>query len=240
MPQQPIKPHSFLQSIFYHLFPGVLTAGFYFLIRQPVINHGYPSIFALIIAAVVFLIPVELGFLLYQGQKTTGRLTLKGVISYTDSIPWWQMVLWVVLVFVATGLIFTLLKPVDAVLKEKVFFWVPGPENGLDGSVTRSVLIVTYALFFIFLAVLAPLVEELYFRGYLLPRTPGKFGGWLHSFLFAVYHFFTPWMIITRTLGLMPLVYAVKKKNLYVGIITHILVNSLDVITAVVFISNMV
>ena len=84
-----------------------------------------------------------------------------------------------------------------------------------------------------------PIVEELYFRGYLLPRMKGKFGPLVHSFLFAAYHIFTPWMIITRTIGLLPLIYVVKRKNIYVGIIVHILLNSIDVVTGIIFILKM-
>ena len=67
----------------------------------------------------------------------------------------------------------------------------------------------------------------------------GKFGPLVHSFLFATYHVFTPWMIITRTIGLLPLVYAVKRKNIYVGIIVHILLNTIDVIAGMIFIFSM-
>lgn len=67
----------------------------------------------------------------------------------------------------------------------------------------------------------------------------GKFGPLLHSFLFAVYHIFTPWMILTRTIGLLPLVYVVRRKNIYVGIIVHILLNSIDVVTGIIFIFTM-
>ncbi len=237
--QSEIENHSPLQSILLHILPGILTGGFYFLVRQPVLNMGYPSIFALVLAGALILIPTELGYLLYQGKKQTGRYSLDGIISYRKPIPWWQTLIWVLIVFVATGIIFTLMKPVDAILQEKVFPWLPGMDFGLSGGYSKATLILTYALFFVFMAVMAPVVEELYFRGYLLPRMTGKYAPLLHSFLFAVYHTFTPWMIITRTIGLLPLIYTVQKKNIYIGIIVHVLVNTLDVITGIVFISKM-
>ena len=86
-----------------------------------------------------------------------------------------------------------------------------------------------------------PIVEELYFRGYLLPRM-GYAGRWaplLHSFLFGLYHIWTPWMFLTRTLGMLPLVYAVRWRNLNLAIIVHVLVNMLDVFTAIAFITQM-
>ncbi len=239
MNQNPPETHSTLQSIVLHLLPGILTGLFYFLIRQPILNLGYPSILALTIAAAVVIVPVELGYLLFQGKKKTGRLTLSGVISYRSPIPWWQYLLWGVVVFLVTGVIFTLLRPVTSFLQARVFFWVPVAEAGLTGNYSREALTVTYALFTVFIVFLAPVVEELYFRGYLLPRMQGKFADLLHSFLFAAYHVFSPWMLFTRTVGLLPLIYVVKKKNIYVGMAVHVLLNALDLVTAIVFIASM-
>jgi uncharacterized protein len=238
MIQNQIEKHSTIQSVILHLLPGILIGCFYFLARQPVALLGYPSIFALLLAFAFVLIPVELGYLLVQGKKKTGRYTLQGIISYRNSIPWWQYFVWPIIIVAVTGAIFALLKPVDAFLQDRLFFWMPDLNYGLDGNYSRTILIVTYSMFLIFNVFLAPLVEELYFRGYLLPRMKGRFAILLHSFLFAVVHVFTPWKIITRTLGLLPLVFGVKKKNIYIGIIVHFLGNSLDLITGIVFISK--
>ncbi len=110
---------------------------------------------------------------------------------------------------------------------------------GLDGNYSRNTLIVTYSMVYIFIAVLTPLVEELYFRGYLLPRMKGKYAILFHSLLFAAQHVLEPWMIITRTLGFLPILFGVKKKNIYVGIIVHILCNMVNVVTGIAFIVKM-
>jgi len=233
------EKHSTTQSVFLHLLPGILVGCFYFLAREPVATMGFPSIFALLLAFAFVLIPFELGYLFYQGKKKTGRFTLQGIISYRKSIPNWQYLVWPILLVPVIGAIFKLLAPLDALLQERLFFWMPDLNYGLDGNYSRTILIVTYAMFLLFSVFIAPLVEEMYFRGYLLPRMQGKFATLFHSFLFAAVHVFTPWMMITRTLGLIPLVYAVKKKNIYVGIIVHILGNSLDFIMGMIFISKM-
>ena len=239
MKQDQIEKHSTARSVILHLLPGILVGCFYLLARQPVVNMGYPSIIALILAYAFILIPVELGHLLYQGKKKTGRFTLQGIISYRNSIPWWQYLVWVFVIFIAAGAIVTLLKPVDAFLQERLFFWMPDINYGLDGNYSRKTLIVTYSLVFIFIAVLTPLVEELYFRGYLLPRMKGKYAPLFHSFLFAAQHVLEPWMIITRTLGFLPILFGVKKKNIYIGIIVHILCNMVNVVTGIAFIVKM-
>jgi len=239
MIQDQIEKHSTAQSVILHLLPGILVGCFYLLARQPVVAMGYPSIVAQILAFAFILIPVELGFLFYQGKKRTGRFTLQGIISYRNSIPWWQYLVWVFVIFIAVGAIFTLLEPVDAFLQGRLFYWMPEPSYGLDGNYSRKKLIVTYSMVLLFVAVLSPLVEELYFRGYLLPRMKGKYATLLHSFLFAAQHVITPWMIITRTLGLLPLLFGVKKKNIYIGIIVHILCNTINVVTGIAFILRM-
>jgi uncharacterized protein len=240
MKQDQIEKHSAAQSVILHLLPGILVGCFYFLARQPVAHMGYPSIFALLLAFAFILIPFELGYLYFQGKKKTGRFTLQGIISYRKPIPWWQYLVWPILIVPVIGAIFRLFSPMDAFLQERLFFWMPDLNYGLDGYYSRTILIVTYSMFLLFSVFLAPLVEELYFRGYLLPRMKGRYAALFHSFLFAAVHVFTPWMIITRTLGLLPLVFGVKKKNIYLGIIVHILGNSLDLVTAIVFITRMV
>jgi hypothetical protein len=89
----------------------------------------------------------------------------------------------------------------------------------------------------------APAVEELYFRGFLLPRLPEKLG-WgaplVHSLLFALYHIWSPWMFLARTVALLPLIFVVRwKKNLLLAILAHWLINAIDLIMAVVFILGM-
>jgi hypothetical protein len=68
---------------------------------------------------------------------------------------------------------------------------------------------------------------------------PGRPAVLWHSLLFAAYHVFTPWMIVTRTIGLLPLVFAVRRKNIYVGIIVHVLINSIDVVMGFSYIAGM-
>ena len=237
--QQNNETHNAAKSIFLHLIPGILTGICYFLIRLPLKSAGFPSIFALMISIVFVIIPVELGYLFYRGKRTTGRFTLSGVVDFRRVVPLWQYFAWSLIVFGIIGGIFTALKPVDTFLQEKLFFWMPGLETGLDGGYTKPNLMITYVAVLLFGAIAGPIVEELYFRGYLLSRTPGKLGVLWHSILFAVYHVFTPWMILTRAVGLLPLIFAVKKKSIYIGIAVHILVNAIDAIIGFVYIAGM-
>lgn len=237
----PVEQHSVGRSLLMHLGPGVLIGLCYFALSPVFRQWGMPSIAALMSAMALVLVPLELGYLLYEGRKRNGRYSLSGVVLYRTPIPIWQYFVWVLGLFVIVGIIFTLMKPIDTTLQQTLFAWMPMLESGLTAEYSRTALIWTYALVAVFGVVVGPVVEEFYFRGFLLPRMgyAGKWAPALHSLLFAIYHIWTPWQFVTRTLGMIPMVYAAQRRNLYVTTIVHVLVNTLDVVTAVSFIAAM-
>jgi len=171
-----LHKHTLMESFLYHLLPGILIGAGYYLIVPRIQAAGYPSVMALILTAIFILIPMELVVLFWHGKGLNGKSSLKGVVLFRQKLSGWQYVLWIVVIFVSSGLIITVLNPVSAVI-EGWFDWIP--ENlrlgmGLSDTFSRSKLIQTYALHFIFIVIVAPLIEELYFRGFLLPRMPEK------------------------------------------------------------------
>ena len=93
--------------------------------------------------------------------------------------------------------------------------------------------IVTLAAYLAINGFLGPIVEELYFRGYLLPRMErmGRWAPLVNVTLFSLYHFWSPWQILARILGLGPTVYAVRwKQNVYLGMAVHCALNTLGVL----------
>jgi membrane protease YdiL (CAAX protease family) len=93
---------------------------------------------------------------------------------------------------------------------------------------TKPVLILTAVSALFLNGLFGPVVEELYFRGFLLPRMAcrGRWAPFVHTVLFSLYHFFTPWQNPLRIAALTPMSYAVWwKKNIYIGIIVHCVMN---------------
>ncbi|HAN19694.1 MAG: hypothetical protein A2X13_14360 [Bacteroidetes bacterium GWC2_33_15] len=235
--------HSILKSLILHLLPGLLIGICYFALAPLVKANGFPSIMALILAGIFVLIPFEFGFILLQSKKT-GEKLINGIIKYCKPIPKWQYLVWVPIIFVLSGILFTLFEFTTEHL-HVLFNRIPSNMNldmGLSTEFSKQNLVVTYVLFLIFIVLILPVIEEFYFRGYLLPRMPAKLRGWsvpVHSGLFALYHTWTPWMFITRAIGILPLIYIVKRKeNIYLGIIAHCLLNSTDFILALIFLNN--
>lgn len=233
--------HSAGKSVLLHLLPGVLIGACYFVLMPIVRRHGYPTMAALMLSVALILVPVELGYLLFQGRKLNGRLSLQGVIDYRRALSPGQYIVWVPSMFIVLALIFLPMKPLDSLLQRELFAWIPTLNTGLEGSYSRDALVVTYALVAVFGVVAGPLTEEVYFRGHLLPRMKyaGRWAPLLHGFLFALYHVWTPWMLLTRTLGTLPLVWAAKRRSLHLSIAVHMAVNSVDLIAGIAFIAAM-
>ena len=116
-------------------------------------------------------------------------------------------------------------------------------DTGLEGGgFSKSALLVfNIASIFVFMIGIS-VVEEMYFRGYLLPRL-AHLGSWavvINAFLFALYHFTTPWGLVFRTLLCVPLAYsAYRTKSILPAILVHAIVNSVEVILGFRYILNM-
>jgi membrane protease YdiL (CAAX protease family) len=238
-----VEQHSLAQSTLLHLLPGVLILVF-FVITAPLVKRmGAPAMLAFLLAITFVLIPFQLGYLLYQGKKRNGRFSLEGIVIYRERMPAWQYVALglpcLVWLFVIPFVVF---PPIDNYVIEKFFSWLPNwlffmtefTEN--LGQYSRSSLLLVGILQLVVGAVPGPLVEELYYRGYLLPRISrlGKWAPLINTVLFSLYHFTSLWQNPSRIMAFLPLVYAVWwKKNVYLGIIVHcalIVFNSLGIL----------
>ncbi len=230
--EQPSLP----RSVFLHLLPGVLTAAFFYAVTPALVRAGQPAIAGAVLAVVLVVIPVEVGWLLREARRRTGSWALAGVLPYRPGPFTWRKVLLVV-ALLAWGLSVSLLG-IGGSMRDSFFSWMPGwaadPLSAGEGSSTARILtVVGYVLV---LVVLGPLVEELYFRGYLLPRL-GRLGAWaplVNVSLFALYHFWKPWDVLNLIIILGPMVYVVwRLKDIRIGIALHIALNSIALLNVV-------
>ena len=234
------EQHPLPLSIVLHLLPGILTGIVFFALAPFAQKMNFPPFVAHAFADLVILLPVMYGILFYQGFRKNGRPSLDGVILFRERIPRWQYFVYVPIVVVAS-VIFLLLSPVSDAIREGLFSWWPAMyELSLDlSSYPRSTAIISLVINFLMICLAAPITEEIYFRGYLLPRL-SRFGFWavpIHTALFGLFHTWTPWMAVTRTIGIIPFAYIVQRtKNIYIGIIAHVLFNLVDLIPAVILV----
>ena len=103
---------------------------------------------------------------------------------------------------------------------------VGGRPTGRAGSHSTGDRV--FAAAFAINGLLGPVVEELYFRGHLLPRIDrfGRAAPVLNAVLFSLYHFWTPWQNVGRILGLLPWIFTVwRKRSVALSMAVHISVN---------------
>lgn len=228
-----VEQHSIPRTLVLHLLPGALLATAFYLTGPLAIRAGYPPIFAGVVCATVVVVGGELGWLLWEAHRRTGTWSITRVLPFRPGPFTWRKVLLVISLF---GWAFAVsVLGLGGSIKDSFFSWMPQwalnplPESyAHTGSPNAQV--VTAVGFLLILVILAPLVEELYFRGYLLPRI-GRFGAWaalINASLFAFYHLWKPWDSINLIIILAPMVYAVwRTKDIRVGIAVHIMLNSL-------------
>jgi membrane protease YdiL (CAAX protease family) len=226
------EQHSLGRSVVLHLLPGVLILLFFVVLTPILTEKGLPTLFSLFLAVAVVLIPFELGYILYQGKAKNKTFSLKGVVLYRREIPKWQHLV-IIPLFLAWAIIsyFIIAPQIQDNLKAEYFSWLP-EWFFLDCNLaqcSKPAIWATWVLGVLFNGIAGPIVEELYFRGYLLPRI-SRLKGWaplLNVLLFSVYHFFSPWRNVERILALLPGAYVIQwKKNIYLGMIPHCLLNT--------------
>lgn len=222
-----------------HLLPGLLIAGTFAVISWYTRGLHVSALLTMSIAIPLALLPAELGYLLYQGKRLHGRFTLRGVIAYNRTLPGREYAIWIPITLLATIVLFVLLGPIDSVVMTQFFAWWPhwmNPDFGSFAALSPRALWITVALLMIFGNWVGPLVEELYFRGYLLPRMEylGRWGVVLNGALFALYHFWSPWHFVSRAIGILPLCFITRRKrNVVIPIVVHCTLNTVGTLLAV-------
>jgi uncharacterized protein len=226
------EQHSVARTLVLHLLPGALMLVFYVAIAPLLWAIGFPPIMSVYLGFAFVGIPFELSYLIYQVRKM--GTSLGNIVLYRQPVPRGQFFALVGALFV-WGIIMTLLlSPVDSLVKESLFAWLPGWLDYTNGFSTGGArfsttsLLITLAFGLIANGIAAPVVEEMYFRGYLLPRI-SRFGAWaplINTVLFSLYHFFNPFSLIGRIVQFLPMVYvAWWKRSIYVIMVVHVLGN---------------
>ncbi len=217
------------------LVPGALTTLAFVALVPVVETIGFPPIMALLVAIMGLLVPLELGIVLWAGRGTGSRL---GAVPYRRPIPG-RTWLWLVPALVVAAFVgFGLHQVIEPQLIKGLFGWLPAwfvTPISLDrvGDYSSAVWVVTLVLFFAINGFVGPMVEELYFRGYLLPRMErmGRWAPLVNVSLFSLYHFWSPWQLLARILGFGATVYAVRwKRNVVLGMAVHCTLNAFAVL----------
>lgn len=216
-----------------HLLPGLLATALYLMIASALVSHGISPLFGLVFCLTFVLVIFEGGHLCLLGYRRNGRLSLEGIVLYRTPLPRKKVFFTVVLLTLLAILTLTLTAPLDALLIKTAFRWLPSWFFYGDLSqyrrLDRSTLQLLCVLRLLLDGFVLPVIEEFYFRGYLLPKMErfGKMAPVWNHLLFSLYHFWQPYNLPTL-LTLFPMTWtAWKKQSLAISLWTHISLNLL-------------
>ncbi len=226
---------TFSRQLLYHFYPGVLITLFYLLVGPLLVDKGYPGITTLLLAEILILTPVALTHLLTKERRLGGSWRLDHTVYLKETLTWKQYLLWSLIGIVLCFVIYVPLYPIGLFLRENLFHWLPEWYFNPSFGTTDNALIAKILLAGIFIdGIIGPTVEELFFRGYLLPRM-AYLKNWapiVNGTLFGLYHFWQPHNIIAIVgIGIVLSYIVWKKQNVYLGIIIHCTINILGAIS---------
>ena len=186
--------HSLWKSTLLHILPGALATIAFIVLKPLFDSSGYPPLLAFLLAVLFVDVPVMVGIMLFEGKRLNGRFVLDGVLQYRDKLPWKTFALVFVGAFVLVFLLTSAVTPISDYLTEHLFSGLPAwfflEEQTQYETYAKGVLVAVFAFQLVLTGVALPWIEELYFRGYLLPRI-SRYGAWaplIGGLLFGLYH----------------------------------------------------
>lgn len=226
--------YSIIKSFFLHIIPGLATTAAFIILKPLLASGGYPPLLAFLLAVLLVDLPLLAGIMLREGMKINGRYTLDGVVLYREKVSWKTFTLVFIGAFAAVFLLITLAAPITNILTETVFAGLPDwfflEEQTQYGAYTRNILILVFAFQLVLTGIALPWLEELYFRGFLLPRI-SRFGAWtpiIGGLLFGLYHTWQLFGFLTVfLLGAALSFVAMRTRDIRLPISLHVFANAL-------------
>ncbi|EKQ51439.1 MULTISPECIES: type II CAAX endopeptidase family protein [unclassified Clostridium] len=235
-----IKQLSIVNLLVLVFFPAFLILMTYLWSIQ--FRETIPPFLSFMVIILVVLIPIELGIILNFSKKENGKLNLQSAFIEHEKLLPKQIIGISIVLIVFAALVFTVISPIEHNFMFKTIFGEIPEYFKLSyffnnyKNYSKSIIAISLVLYIICNGILGPIVEELYFRGLIMPRI-NRFGNWtpvIIAILFSAYHLFSPWEFITRIIACFPFVYCVyKKKNIYIGMVVHCILNMASAIIAI-------
>jgi membrane protease YdiL (CAAX protease family) len=195
--------HSLLKSIVLHVLPGLLTTLGFIAFKPLLDSSNYPPLLAFLLAVMLIDLPVMWVIMWYEGRKANGRFNLDQIVLYREKVTWKSFTMIFIGAFVLAYGLIMLAIPITDWLSVHVFSELPAwlflDEQSQYYAFPRNVLVAVFTFQLVLTGVTLPWTEELYFRGYLLPRIE-RYGKWSPLFgglLFGLYHVWQPFGIVS-------------------------------------------
>lgn len=195
----------------------------------------------------VLLFPVQIFIIVRASKKEYGKYSLKSAFRNHQTISWWKVIIYASILWGFAGIMSVTILPLElslfAPIRERLLTTFPPYFDwaNLDylQHYSRDILLLAGIGYFILNGFIGPIVEELFFRGYITSKL-SRFGDYtpvIVTVLFSLYHFWLPFNNLFRIIAFYPAFYlAWKMKNIYIAIVFHCLCNLVSAIGFIVLV----
>jgi len=226
---------------------SILTMAYVGVGQISAVQKAIPSLLLFFLLALLILFPLEILIVCSASKKSFGRFSLKSAFINYQKLPWWQIVLFGSLGWLFAGIMTFTIAPIENTLFAPASVWLSEflpayfDWTNIDylENYSRSTLILTALVLLVFNGFVGPIIEELFFRGYLTAKISryGKFAPLIITVLFSLYHFWLPFNNFFRIIAFYPAFYITwKKRNIFISILTHCLSNLFSTISIILMI----
>lgn len=214
------------------------------------LRDAIPSLLLFFLLAATILFPVQLYVVLSASKRMFGSVSLRSAFLDHRALPWWQVVGYGAVLWGWAGLMSVTIGPLESSLVAPVaerwfqlfpsyFDW--GRADRLQ-SYPRSVLLATGVVFLVLNGFVGPIVEEVFFRGYLTSRIRrfGRLAPVIMTVLFSLYHLWLPLSNVFRIVAFLPAYYVTwRLQNLYIAMVFHCLSNLVSVVAFIATVNSL-
>ena len=226
--------YSLRKAVLLHLAPGVPFT-LVFPLAAWLINRAGGSTYLAVVLCIPLLLVCEVGVLIIERRRI--NWTWRSIViprgGRRVSIP--DILLSVAVIYAIAQVAGALASPSRTAILGAMAAWLP--PWAVLGGIPAGTSSYTLWLGLFLSGLAASIVEELYYRAFLLPRIPvsGRWAPAVNAALHSICHFYTPWNYLVFFVAFLPLAYYVRLRgNVLPTIITHVLFNSVGVIVVLV------
>lgn len=214
------------------------------------LKHTIPSLLLFFICATLILFPIEIGVILNASKKEYGSYSLKSAFTNYNKMSWWKIFIYGSILFTFAGIMSVtvaplennLFAPISNMLTQSMPVYFDWSNIEYFKQYSKDILLLTCVGYFILNVIVGPIVEELFFRGYLTSKISryGNFAPLIITILFSIYHFWLPFNNLFRISAFFPAaLIAWRKKNIYISIVFHCLCNLFSTVSFIISIYSM-
>lgn len=241
------KEISILTLIIMTIIPSAISTALYIGAGMRIQNIPVLDLFFII--AMLTLFPFEVWVVLYANKKEFGKYGLHIAFSNYEKMEWWKIFFYGFVLFGFAGIMSATVAPLEnwllKDLSDKLYSLLPAYFDWnnfeLMKKFPKGILIFTSIFYIVMNVLVYPVIEEIYFRGYLTNKLKryGIFAPVIVAVVFSFYHWWLPFNNIFRIciFGVAAVI-AYKKKNIFISIVFHCLCNLFSSISFIIALIN--